>query len=135
MAWNYAVSRFGQEYVEEIGVGHAPDSWHTLYYWAMDNGENIDNLLELGLLKRNVEKGTIYDFYRGRLMVPIRDKMRRVIGFTARRLDDTMDDVAKYLNSAQSPIYDKSASIFGIDIAFREGRSRRCSILWRALPT
>lgn len=134
MAWNYAVSRFGQEYVEEIGIGHAPDSWHTLYYWAMDNGENIDNLLELGLLKRNVEKGTIYDFYRGRLMVPIRDKMRRVIGFTARRLDDTMDDVAKYLNSAQSPIYDKSASIFGIDIAFREAAKQEMFYLVEGAP-
>ena len=134
VAWNYAVARFGQEYIKEVGVGHAPDSWHTLYYWAMDNGENIDNLLELGLLKRNAEKGTLYDFYRGRLMVPIRDKMRRVIGFTARRLDDTMEDVAKYLNSSQSPIYDKSSSIFGIDIAFREAAKQELFYLVEGAP-
>lgn len=134
MAWNYAVKRFGQEYVEECGVGHAPDTWHTLYYWAMDNNENIENLVELGLLKRNPEKGNLYDFYRGRLVVPIRDKMRRVIGFTARRLDDTMEDVAKYLNSSQSIIYDKSSSIFGIDSAYREAAKQEVFYLVEGAP-
>ncbi len=118
-AWNYAVNRFGTEYVRETGIGFAPDAWDSLYKWAQTSGENIELLIELGLLVRKEETGKIYDAYRNRLMVPIRDRRRAVEGFTARRLDED-SEAPKYKNSKESELYHKSFSVFGIDIAWRE---------------
>ena len=97
----------------------------------------------MGLLSDNKEKakerGTeirTFDGYRNRIVIPIRDRFRRIIGFTAR--DMSGEKVAKYINSAENEIYHKRDSIFGIDTAIRqaakedkfylvEGRPMRCS--------
>ena len=118
-ARKYAEERWGKKFVEEQGIGYAPDSFCALRDWATQRGENRDQLVELGLIRINQEKGTIYDFFRDRLMIPIRDKAGNVIGFTARDLSGH-DDVPKYLNSAESVIYNKSQSLWGIDTAWKE---------------
>ncbi len=119
-AWNYSVNRFGSDYTREAGIGYAPDAWDTLYEWALRKGENIELMVELGLLVKNEEKGKIYDAYRNRLMIPIRDRRRAVEGFTARRMSDENTDIAKYKNSKDSELYNKSKSVFGIDVAWKE---------------
>lgn len=118
-ARRYAEERWGKKFVEEQGIGYAPDSFCALRDWGLSRGENRDQLVELGLIRINQEKGTIYDFFRDRLMIPIRDKAGNVIGFTARDLSGN-DDVPKYLNSAESVIYNKSQSLWGIDTAWKE---------------
>lgn len=117
-AYEYAVARFGAEYVNDAQIGYAPNG-NVLYQWASENGESIDLLLEIGLLRRNEEKGHIYDFYRERLMIPIFSRAHKILGFTARDLSGK-DGMAKYLNSENSEVYNKSASMFGLDIAWRE---------------
>lgn len=62
----------------------------------------------------------VYDTFRGRIMIPIRDKQRRIIAFTARILPDILandTNAPKYINSSTSLIYDKSNSLFGIDVS------------------
>lgn len=117
-AMNYAVNRFGKEYVEETGIGYAPESWHALEGWARSRSESIELLIELGLLRRNEENGSIHDFLRSRLVIPIRDRRGSVIGFTARNLKD--DASAKYVNSAESELYHKSQTVFGLDEAWKQ---------------
>ncbi|MDR0939942.1 MAG: DNA primase [Mediterranea sp.] len=115
----YAESRWGAEYVEEAGMGYAPRGWGALREFASRAGLSTELMLEMKLLKLKEGRDTPYDFYRDRLMIPIRDRYRRVIGFTARNLSGE-EGVAKYLNSAESDVYSKGASIFGIDAAIRQ---------------
>lgn len=117
-ALDYAINRWGEKYVEEMGIGYAPKSWDDLCTFADKNALSIDLMKELGLV-RSKDKGGLYDFYRERIMIPIRDRYRRVIGFTARAMGDDKE-TAKYLNSTESDIYQKKDSIFGIDIAIKQ---------------
>lgn len=119
-ALKYATDRWGSEYVKEMGIGFAPDGWDNLYKYAQTKGLSIDLMIEIGVLGKS-EKGKVYDFYRNRIMVPIRDRYHRIIGFTARALNkDDEEKGQKYLNSKDSEAYEKKKSIFGIDIAIRK---------------
>lgn len=118
VAADYVKGRWGEAYAEEMGIGYAPDSWDDLLKFAQASGLSIELMTEMGLLKER-EKGGLYDFYRGRTMIPIRDRFRRVIGFTARDMSGAKD-TAKYLNSIESDVYQKKDSIFGIDLAIRQ---------------
>jgi DNA primase catalytic core len=132
-AWNYAVSRWGQDYITEIGMGFAPKGYSSLLKWAEESGENIDFLVDLGLLKCKEETGKIYDAYRNRLMIPIRDRTRNIIGFTARDLSGE-DNTAKYINSTESIIYHKRSSVFGIDEAYPEACKKEIWYLVEGAP-
>lgn len=113
----YATKRFGKELIEEEMMGYAPDSWTDLVDFANSASLSVELMTDLGLLRQRKD-GTPYNFYRDRLMFPIRDRYHRIIGFTARALSD---DGAKYINSTESEIYKKSKSIYGIDAALKQG--------------
>lgn len=118
VAADYVKGRWGESYAEEMGIGYAPFNWSDLLKFAQASGLSIELMTEMGLLKTG-ENGKIYDFYRNRIMIPIRDRFRRVIGFTARDMSGAKD-TAKYLNSIESDVYHKKDSIFGIDLAIRQ---------------
>ena len=118
VAADYVKGRWGEAYAEEMGIGYAPFNWSDLLKFAQASGLSIELMTEMGLLKTG-ENGKIYDFYRDRIMIPIRDRFRRVIGFTARDMSGAKD-TAKYLNSIESDVYHKKDSIFGIDLAIRQ---------------
>lgn len=118
VAADYVKGRWGESYAEEMGIGYAPFNWSDLLKFAQASGLSIELMTEMGLLKTG-ENGKIYDFYRDRIMIPIRDRFRRVIGFTARDMSGAKD-TAKYLNSIESDVYHKKDSIFGIDLAIRQ---------------
>lgn len=100
--------------IARFQVGFAPDDWHFLHHQFTALGYSEDDLLAVGLLKRN-DKGAVYDSFRARLMIPIRDDRGRPVGFGARALKP--DDNPKYLNSSQTPLFDKSKLLFGLDAA------------------
>lgn len=131
-ALNYAVESrgWGAEYVAENGIGFADGRRDSLYQAAVKAAQPIDLMIELGLLRRD-EHGEIYDFYRDRLMIPIRDRFRRVIGFTARALGESK---AKYINSPTSAVYEKKETIFGIDNAITLGRREDIFYLVEGAP-
>ena len=118
-ARNYAVTRWGESFVMETGIGYADAAWDSLVQWSQTQGMSTELMTELGLIKKT-NSGKLFDFYRGRVIIPIRDRFRRVIGFTARDITGA-DDTPKYLNSTVSAIYNKDNSIFGIDVAIKLG--------------
>lgn len=119
-AWDYARSRWNEVYCEEQLLGYAPSDGKAIAQWAEQKGWSTDLLQELGVLKENEKWHTLYSMYRDRVMIPIRDRYSRIIGFTARTMNG--EDDRKYLNSSESELYKKSLSVFGIDQALREAR-------------
>ena len=114
-AQEYAHGRWGAEYCEEEGIGYAPKG-NVLVSWAEKNGESLDRLRTLSLVGID-EHNCWYDFFRARIMIPIKDRMGRVISYTAR--DMTGTSKSKYLNGAESPIYRKGDVLFGFHNARR----------------
>lgn len=120
-ALDYAASRWQIEYIRSFGIGYASNSWDTFSLWAKAKGLDKDLLLELGLVKKKSMSDDVYDTFRGRIMIPIRDKQHRIVAFTARILPDILaqdPNAPKYINSSTSLIYDKGNSLFGIDVAW-----------------
>ena len=83
----YASRRWGEEFCYKYGIGYADESWDSLIKYADHIGIGITLLDELGLVSYSDKSKSHYDFFRGRIMIPIRDNMQRVIGFTARAYD------------------------------------------------
>jgi DNA primase len=105
-----------EEIITRFQLGYAPNEWSALRDALLAQGYPVDVLLDAGLLSRNEERGTVYDRFRHRLMIPIDDVQGRVIGFGARALDDSLP---KYLNSPQTPLFDKGTVLYGLDQARR----------------
>ena len=100
------------EIAERFGLGFAPDG-DALVRYLNQRGADPALAAEAGLLSER-ESGGYRDRFRNRLLFPIRTREGRVVGFGGRALGDAMP---KYLNSPQSVIFDKSALLFGLDLA------------------
>jgi hypothetical protein len=85
-----------------------------------------DDIVEAGVAVRS-EKGRVYDRFRNRLMIPIYDGRGLPVGFGARALDP--DDNPKYLNSPQTPLFDKGALLFGLHHARRAIRESETAVI------
>jgi DNA primase len=101
------------ETIKEFRLGFSHDAWETIKNYLLGKGYTERELIEAGLLIEREEGGS-YDRFRNRLMFPICDIQGRVTGFGARVLDDSLP---KYINSPQTPVFDKSDSLYGIDKA------------------
>jgi len=110
---------FSDAILADFALGYCPDKpWGeegALVEAARKAGYKDKWLLASGLCKER-EDGTLYDFYRGRVIFPIRDVTGRCIGFGGRTLK-TDKKVPKYVNSPESPLYDKSRALYGIHLA------------------
>ena len=105
--------------LEAFGIGWAPAGGQGLVDLARAEDLSLDALEEVGLLRRN-DSGRPYDFFRGRLMIPIRDLRGRTVGFGARRLAEA--DGPKYINTPQTELFNKSELVYGLDRALGEVR-------------
>ena len=97
--------------LKEFELGYSPLQIDALYSKANKEGYAVENLEKAGLVKKS-EKGW-YDFYRGRVIFPIHNITGRIIGFGGRTLR-TDKKVAKYFNSPESEIYNKSKVLYGM---------------------
>jgi len=113
-AMTYAKGRWNEEQIARDGFGYAPKS--GLYKFAKEHTLNIELMKEIGLFGVN-QSGRIYDFFYDRITIPIYDKYGRIIGYTARYIGTPEGNAPKYLNSKNSILYQKSESIFGINVA------------------
>jgi len=103
------------ETVEKFALGYAPPGWETLYHYLVENKNYPAQLVEkAGLIKPRKEGGGYYDVFRNRLMIPIRDVQGRVIAFGGRTLTD---EQPKYLNSPETELFDKSKTLFALDVS------------------
>ncbi len=103
---------FTEESIRDFGLGMAPDSWDALSQELRRLGFAQEQLVDAGLVIPRESSG-YYDRFRGRLMFPILNAMGRVIGFGARTMSADAKQ-AKYINSPQSLVYDKSKALYGI---------------------
>ena len=108
------------ETIETFGLGYAPDSWEAAGEYFQSKGYTEEELLQAGLVSER-DSGGVYDRFRNRVMFPIRDRRGRMAGFGARVLDP--EDVPKYLNSPQTPLFDKRRLLYGLDQARKAIRS------------
>lgn len=129
-AKEYAEGRgINDESMRAWGIGYAPDEWRTFLTYATEKGVNVKTLLAAGLIKEaEGKKGTYYDRFRNRLLFPIRDAAGRTVAFSGRTLS-TEADVAKYLNSPETPLFKKSEILYGIDKAKQAIRTRGYALI------
>lgn len=103
-----------------FGLGFAPDRWDGLLTALAEQGWDKADLLDAGLAVSNKD-GRIYDRFRNRVMFPIIDIRGDVIGFGGRVMDDS---TPKYLNSPDTPVYNKSRNVFALNIAKKSRAGR-----------
>ncbi len=99
--------------VSDFQLGFSPNVWDALKQHLAEKGYNENEMVAAGLVAVTAE-GRSHDQFRGRLMFPIHDDRGRTTGFGARALDDSQP---KYFNSPQTLIFDKSGTLYGIDLA------------------
>lgn len=115
-ALEYIQSRgLTQEHLDHFGVGYAPDQWDSLNHALHDRRIPEQVQIELGLEIRRENSSGCYDRFRNRIMFPIRNVLGRVIAFGGRALNP--DDPAKYLNSNDTSIFNKSRVLYLLDVA------------------
>lgn len=132
-----------EETVELFKLGYTPNEWETMKTHLKEQGFKEDDILAAGLLVRS-EKGSTYDRFRGRILFPIHDLHGNPIGFGGRIIESgiannefgpTADSrppeaaSAKYINTPQSLVYDKSAVLFGIDRAKQDIRREGAAVV------
>jgi len=114
--------------VKKFQLGFAPQSWDWMLGQAQQAGFSPEVLQRVGLVRPR-EKGGYYDYFRGRLMFSIRDVRSRAIGFGGRVIPGVSSkDDAKYLNSPETPLFNKSSQLYALDVA-REGIARELGIV------
>ena len=109
-----------------FGVGYAPAEWDALTRHLRGRGFTDDELLRGGLARQG-RRGPV-DMFRNRLIWPIRDLTGDVIAFGARKLAED-DDGPKYLNTPETPLFKKSAVLYGADLAKRDIAQRRQAVI------
>lgn len=108
--------------VLDFQLGYAPDSWDGLRNHLRDNGYAVEEQLAAGVLHES-DRGQPYDRFRNRLIYPIRDGGGHIIAFGGRELGDAKRS-AKFINSPQTELFDKSATLYGLDRAKNAIRQR-----------
>ena len=125
-ARDYVASRgLSLETITNFQLGFSPNKWEALKQHLLEIGYAESVLPEAGLIVET-EEGKKHDRFRNRLMFPIHDIKGRTIGFGARALDDSMP---KYLNSPQTPTFDKSRSLYGINLASQAIRQQDLAVI------
>jgi DNA primase len=98
-------------------IGYAPLQWKALSDYLKTKGFRVEEMDKVGLVKKSEkESGTVYDRFRGRIMFPIFDSSGRVIAFSGRQFESDGTE-AKYLNSPETPLFEKSKILYGFDRA------------------
>ncbi|MFH1829710.1 MAG: DNA primase [Pseudomonadota bacterium] len=119
-----------KEFFTQHLLGFAEKGWDALAHTLEAKGVSLKLAAQLGLVKAR-EGGGYYDFFRNRLIFPIRSPRGETIGFGGRTLDDKQEGEkqAKYLNSPDSPVYHKSTSVYGLDRTAGAIRTRDQAVL------
>ncbi len=119
-----------REDIKAWKIGYAMDNWSAAIKYLKEKGYNDIEIRKAGISAK-ANHGNYFDRFRGRIMFSIKNENKQVVGFTGRALHEYSNDikVAKYLNSPDSPLFNKSAAIFGIDKAIKKIPSKGCIIV------
>lgn len=118
---------FKRETIVKAGLGFAPSKGDALFKAATSAGINTDYLIDAGLVRADETGSRHYDYFRGRLMFPIFNASAKVIAFAGRVMGN--EKTAKYINSPQTLVYNKSEVLYGIHLSRNEIRKSSTAIL------
>lgn len=113
--------------IQAFCLGYSPDKWDGLLNFLFKKGVDQKDMEKLGLIIERSDKSGYYDRFRGRIMFPIFNLRNRVIGFGGRVIGT--EEEAKYINSPDSPIYNKGYSLYGIALTKDEIKKARVAVL------
>ncbi len=115
--------RISREMWQTFRLGFSPPDWEAFFRFALSKRFTPEILEQAGLIRKREAGSGFYDYFRGRLMFPIRDAQKRVVGFGARALDGSEP---KYLNTPKTSLFDKGQVLYALPQARpaiqREGR-------------
>jgi len=111
--------------ISDFQLGFSLNSRNALKQYLMERGYSEGELEQAGLIIRQ-DDGKTHDRFRNKLLFPILDIRGRVTGFGARVLDDSLP---KYVNSPQTPVFDKSSSLYGINLAAAAIRQQDMAVI------
>ncbi|MBQ8606379.1 MAG: DNA primase [Clostridia bacterium] len=101
--------------VTRYGLGYAKDSFDDIKTLLLSKGFSLAEMFEAGLVAKSQKNGSYYDKFRNRLMFPVIDIRGNVLAFSGRAL--APDQMPKYMNSPETPIYHKGDVLFGLNLA------------------
>ncbi len=109
---NYILNnrKISSEVCKKFSLGYARNSWDALSKEMLSKGIKEEVLIKAGLSKKNKDD-KLFDFFRDRLMFPIKDRKGRVVGFGGRVMNP--EDQPKYLNTGETPIFQKNRELYG----------------------
>jgi DNA primase len=120
-AKNYLLGRgLTLKSINDFQLGISPDAWENLLNYLKEKNFSENEMMDAGLIMKT-EDGRIHDRFHNRLMFPIRDARGRTIAFSGREMDGSQP---KYMNSPQTAVFDKSGTIYGLDMAATAIRSK-----------
>lgn len=114
------------QFIKENYIGYSLNSWDRLLNHFTSKGYSVEDLLNVGLIKKG-DKG-YYDVFRNRIMFPITNISGKTIAFGGRTLEDRKD-IAKYLNSSDTILFNKGQNLYGIKERGSLIRKKNYSIL------
>lgn len=115
---NYLLGRgLNESTIKSFGLGFAPDDWNTLLNYLRQKGYSQELMIKAGLITRSEKSRGYYDKFRNRVMFPIIDLKGNVIAFGGRVMDDSKP---KYLNSPETPIFNKGENIYGLNFVKKQ---------------
>ncbi|MFZ1248914.1 MAG: DNA primase [Candidatus Saccharimonadales bacterium] len=129
VAYEYVLGKraFTKQTALEWRLGYSPNNGSALLDFLKRKGFSENELKLAGLTSQNY-RGGLQDMFRGRLQIPLCDAQGRVIGFTARLLDDD-PKAPKYINTPSTPLYDKSRHVYGLHLAKEAIRKSKFVVL------
>lgn len=118
-----------EESIEKWRIGYAPDVWQGLSDFLNSRGYKQDEIKKAGVGLTS-ERGSFFDRFRGRIIFPVFDLNSQVVGFGGRVFKDKdKKEIAKYVNTPNTMLYDKSRILYGLDKAKMEVRKKNACIL------
>ena len=128
-AYNYLLKRgIKQETIELFNLGYAPAGWTGFYDFALKKGASQDLMVKSGLVSPGREKG-YYDRFRDRVIFPIFNISGKIAGFGGRTMSEGDKSGPKYLNSPETPVFDKGNMLYGLNLAREEIRRQKKAIV------
>ncbi|MCY3827466.1 MAG: DNA primase [Candidatus Dadabacteria bacterium] len=130
-AREYLESRgISSEIIEEFKLGFVPDRWDAAVKFASKNNIGVKELEELGLVVARESGSGHYDRFRNRIIFPITEITGRICGFGGRTLSEDESKQPKYMNSPESPVFDKRSVLYGLYHSKSEiGRKRKAVLV------
>lgn len=123
----FATRNIPADIARKFRLGAVPDGWDNSHQFGISKKFTEEEMLDAGILKANEEKESVYDLFRNRLMFPIWNEQGKVVAFSGRSIEP--DQIPKYVNSPETPIFIKGSVLYALPLARRDIRERKYAIL------